>query len=93
LTDSGNWRTANNLFDLQREAHSRYRHNSGKPISAISWLAYPYQLFAAGAPLNWISHIFWLKPLKPVFVIKRVTSPLNLKRDYQWFNVKARPID
>jgi hypothetical protein len=64
LTDSGNWRTANNSFDLQREAYSRYRQNSGKPISAISWLAYRYQLFAAGAPLNWI---FWLKPLKPVF--------------------------
>jgi hypothetical protein len=24
LTDSGNWRTANNSFDLQREAYSRY---------------------------------------------------------------------
>jgi hypothetical protein len=67
LTDSGNWRTADNLFDLQREAYSCYRHNSGKPISAISWFAYRYQLFAAGTPLNWISHIFWLKPLKPVF--------------------------
>jgi hypothetical protein len=36
LTDSGNWRTANNSFDLQQEAYSRYQHNSGKPISAIS---------------------------------------------------------
>jgi hypothetical protein len=60
LTDSGNWRTANNSLELQQEAHSRYRHNIGKPISAISWLAYRYQLFAADAPLNWISHIFWL---------------------------------
>jgi hypothetical protein len=68
LTDSRNWHTANNWFDLQREAYSRYRHNSGKPIFAIGWLAYRYQLFfAAGAPLNWISHIFWLKQLKPVF--------------------------
>jgi hypothetical protein len=93
LTDSGNWRTANNLFDLQQEAYPRYRHNSGKPISAISWLAYRYQIFAAGAPLNWISHIFWRKPLIPFFAIKRVTFPLNLKREYQWFNVKARPND
>jgi hypothetical protein len=54
-------------FILQREAYSRYRHNSGKPISAVSWLAYRYLLFAAGAPLNWISRIFWLKPLKPAF--------------------------
>ncbi len=52
MTDSGNWRTANNLFDLQREAYSHYQHNSGKPISVISWLAHRYQLFAAGAPLN-----------------------------------------
>jgi hypothetical protein len=52
FTDSGNWRTATNSFDLQQEAYSRYRHNSGKPISAISCLAYCYQLFAAGAPLN-----------------------------------------
>jgi hypothetical protein len=43
--------------------------------------------------LNWISHIFLLKPLKPVFAIKWGTSSLNLKRDYQRFNVKARPID
>jgi hypothetical protein len=57
LTDSENWRNPNNSFDLQREAYSRYRHNSGKPISAISWLGYRYQLFATGAPLNWISHI------------------------------------
>jgi hypothetical protein len=89
VIDRGNWRTVNNLFDLQREAYSRYRDNSGKPISAISWLAYCYQLFAAGAPLNWISYTFWLKPLKPFFAIKRVTSPLNLKRDYQRFNVKV----
>jgi hypothetical protein len=34
------------LFELQRKAYSRYQHNSGKPISAISWLAYHYQLFA-----------------------------------------------
>jgi hypothetical protein len=24
LTDSGNWRTANNSLELQREAYSRY---------------------------------------------------------------------
>jgi hypothetical protein len=77
LTDSGNWRTTNNSFDLQREAYSCYRHNSGKPISSISWLAYRYQLFAAGAPLNWISHIFWLKPLKPFFIELKKNFSLN----------------
>jgi hypothetical protein len=50
LTDSGNWRPATNKFYLQQEAHSRCGHNSGKPISAISWLAYRYQLFAADKP-------------------------------------------
>jgi hypothetical protein len=52
LTDSGNWRTTISSFDLQQEAYSRYRHHNGKPISAISWLAYRYQLFAAGAPIE-----------------------------------------
>jgi hypothetical protein len=56
--------------------------HSGKPVAAtnyrfgfhwemredyhwIEW-AFRYQFFAAGAALNWISHIFWLKPLKLV---------------------------
>jgi hypothetical protein len=52
MTDGGNWHTATNSFELQREAYSHYRYNSGKPISAISWLAYHYQLFAADTPLN-----------------------------------------
>jgi hypothetical protein len=93
LTDSGNWRTANNLFDLQREAYSPYRHNSGKPISAISWLAYRYQLFAVGTPLNWISHIFWLKPLKLVFCDLKRKFSLNKKIKYQRFNAKGRPFN
>jgi hypothetical protein len=28
---------------LQPEAYSRYRHNTGKPVSAIRWLAYCYE--------------------------------------------------
>jgi hypothetical protein len=52
LNDNGNWRTANNLFYLQREAYSRYQHNSGKPISAISWLAYCYQFFLQRRPIE-----------------------------------------
>jgi hypothetical protein len=47
MTDSRNWHTATNSLEWQREAYSRYRHYSAKPISAISWLAYRYQLFAA----------------------------------------------
>jgi hypothetical protein len=39
LADSGNWHTATNSSELQRETYSRYWFNSGKPISAISWLA------------------------------------------------------
>jgi hypothetical protein len=52
---------------LRREIYSRYWFNSGKPISAISRLASRYQLFAVGG-LKWISHIFWLKLLKPFFL-------------------------
>jgi hypothetical protein len=69
LADGGNWYTATNLFELQRETYSRYWLNSSKPITGISWLAFHYQLFAADAPLKWISHIFWLKLLKMVFAI------------------------
>jgi hypothetical protein len=42
----------------------------GKMISyGFKW-AFCYQFFAAGALLNWISHIFWLKSLKQFFAIK-----------------------
>ncbi len=50
MIDSGNWRPATNSFDLQQKAYSRYQRNSGKPITAISWLAYRYQL--VGLPLS-----------------------------------------
>jgi hypothetical protein len=63
LTDSGNWRTANNLFDLQREAYSAIDTIAASLfLLSAGWLT-----IAAGAPLNWISHLFWLKPLKSVF--------------------------
>jgi hypothetical protein len=92
LTDSGNWLTAANSFQLQWEAYSRFQHNSGKPISTISWLAYRYQLFAADTPLNWISHIFWLKPPKPVSCDLKSKFPLFLKIKYQGFNENGRAL-
>jgi hypothetical protein len=77
LADSGNWHTATNLFQMQREAYSRYWINSSKPIAAISSLAYRYQLFAAGAPLNWISHIDGLSAAKTCF--SRFKEPVPFK--------------
>jgi hypothetical protein len=54
-------RTATNSFELQREAYSRYRHNSGKPIFSIRWLAYRYQLFGANAVIELVEpHILAL---------------------------------
>jgi hypothetical protein len=41
--------------------------------------AFRYQFFAVGTPLNWISHIFWLKPLKPFFCDLKSKFPLILK--------------
>ncbi len=79
LADSGNWGIATNLFESQRKAYSRYWYNSDKPYSAMSWLAYCYQLFAAGALLIWISQIFWLKHLKPVFCDLKGEFPLKYK--------------
>jgi hypothetical protein len=55
--------------------------------------AFRYQLFAVGAPLNWISHIFWLKLLKPVFCNLKSKFPLIIKIKYQGFNAKGRPFD
>jgi hypothetical protein len=41
----------------------------GKIITyGFEW-AFCYHFFAAGAPLNWIGHIVWLKTLKPFFAI------------------------
>jgi hypothetical protein len=53
----------------------------GKIISYKSEWAFCYQFFAAGAPLNWISHIFWLKPLKPVFCDLKSNFTLILKEN------------
>jgi hypothetical protein len=55
--------------------------------------AFCYQFFAASAQLNWISHIFWLKPLKPVFCDLKSKFALILKIKYQWFNGNGRPLD
>jgi hypothetical protein len=48
-------------------------------IYGSEW-AFRYQFFAAGAPLNWISHIFWLKPLKPVLGDLKSKFSLNKKK-------------
>jgi hypothetical protein len=93
LASSRNWHTATSLFKLQQETYCPYQQNSGKPIFAISWLVCRYQLYAAGAPLIWISHIFWLKPLKPVLCDLRGKFPFNVKINYWRFNAKGRPFD
>ncbi len=55
LTESGSWHAATTLFVLYQETYSRYWHSSGKPIPAIRWLAFHYQLFTPGAPWKGIS--------------------------------------
>jgi hypothetical protein len=75
----GNWCPATNLFDLQQEAYSHCGHNSNKPISAISWLAYRYQLFAADAQLNWTSHIFLALAAETGFLKFKEQVPLKFK--------------
>jgi hypothetical protein len=71
--------------------------SSGKCRKIISykseWAFFCYQFFAVGAPLNWISHIFWLKPLKPFFCDLKSKFPLILKIKYQQFNGNGRPLD
>jgi hypothetical protein len=64
-----------------------------KIISYKSEWAFRYQFFAAGAPLNWISHMFWLKLLKPVFGDLKSKLTLILKLKYQRFNGNEIPLD
>jgi hypothetical protein len=69
LTDSGNWRTANNSFDLQREAYSLYQHNSGKPTYfRYQLVGLPLSVICSGRPIELDKPHIWLKPLKPVFL-------------------------
>jgi hypothetical protein len=93
LAYSGNWQTATISFDLQQETYSRYWFNNGKTISASSRLASCYLLFEAGAPFKWISHIVWLKLLKPIIGNLKSKFLLILKIKYQRFNGNERPLD
>jgi hypothetical protein len=70
------------LYELQREAYSRHQHNSGKPISTISWLAYRCQLFAAEAPFNKISHIQYFGFSRcNRFLLFKEQVPLKFKKE------------
>jgi hypothetical protein len=82
---------ATNSYELELETYSRYWFNGGKPLSAISWLA--YKLFAVGSLLPCISHIFCLKPLKPVFCNLTSRFPTSLKIKYQRFSAYGRRLN
>jgi hypothetical protein len=69
---------------------------SGKCRKIITYgfeWAFRYQFFAAGAPSKWISHIFWLKPLKPIFGDLKCKFHLIFKIKYQLFNGNGRPFN
>jgi hypothetical protein len=53
----------------------------------------PTQLFAAGAPLNWISHIIFLYLLETDFYNLKSKFPFTLKEKYQQFNANERSLD
>jgi hypothetical protein len=80
LTDSGNWRTAPNSSELQREAHSHCRHSCGKPISAISSLAYRYQLFA-GRPVELDKPHILALAAETFFLLFKEQDPLKIKKE------------
>ncbi len=93
LADGGNRHPVTNSFELHWETYSRYWINSSKPFPTISWLASRYQLFAVGAPMKWVSHMFWLKPLRPVFCNLKSKFSLTLKIKHQQFNRNERPLN
>ncbi len=43
------------------------------------WMGFPLSVLCSGTPLNWISNIYWLKPLKPVFCDLTSKFPVILK--------------
>jgi hypothetical protein len=66
LTDSGNWCTATNLFELQRETYSRYQHHRGKPPLSVICSRYPIELDKP--------HIFALAAETGFFAVQRASS-------------------
>ncbi len=67
------------LLVLQRETYSHYCYDTSKSFLAIWWLAFQYQLFAAGAPLICTGQIFFLKLLKLIFCFKEWVSLKKFK--------------
>jgi hypothetical protein len=66
---------------LQREAYSRCRHNSSKPVSTVSWLAYRYQLFAVDAPLNCDKPHILALAAETSFLLFKEQIPLTFKKE------------
>jgi hypothetical protein len=93
LTDSGNWHTVNNSLKLQWEAYSRYRHNNGKPISAISWFGLLLSVICSGHPIELDEPHILALAADAVFLQFKEQVPLKFKKKYQRFNAKGRPFD
>jgi hypothetical protein len=66
---------------LQREAYSSHRHNSSKPISAISWLAYHYQSFAADTPIELDKPHLLALATESGFVLFKEQVPLKFNKE------------
>jgi hypothetical protein len=65
-----------------------YQQNSGRQLIGLL-----QSVIFSESPMKWISHIFWLKPLKLVFSNLKRKIPINFKRKCQKFNAKRRPFD
>jgi hypothetical protein len=92
LADNRIWHTATNSLN-----------GSGKFIPSINRVASSQFLlladwintisYRAGTPLKWISHIFWLTLLEPVFNNSKSKFPFNKKIKYQQFDANGKPFN
>jgi hypothetical protein len=44
-------------------------------------IGFPLSVICSGRPINWISHIFWLKPLKPGCLRFKEEVPFKIKKE------------
>ncbi len=44
-------------------------------------IGFPLSVIGSKRPINWISHIFWLKPLKPGFLRFEEQVPFKIKKE------------
>jgi hypothetical protein len=75
LTDSGNWLTATNSFELQQEAYSRCRHNSAKLVGLL------LSVICSGCPIELDKPHILALAAETGFLLFKEQVPLTFKKE------------